>query len=87
MADIVASVLQAAAEKEANFKTTEVVKYIEPELDEGNLLSTDSNPLDFKLLRYFILKHILFDYRPLVVYEAVQIIAKHPPNEICASFY
>lgn len=48
----VASVLYAA-EKDAKekFKTTEVVKVIDPDLDVGNLLATDLQPIDMRELR------------------------------------
>ncbi|XP_064644871.1 ribosome biogenesis regulatory protein homolog [Lineus longissimus] len=51
MADLVESVLQSIAEKEAKYKTVEVPKDIELEIDEGNLLAIDPNPLELKLLR------------------------------------
>ena len=51
MADLVESVLQAAAEKEAKFKSIDVHKDIELEIDEGNLLAIDRNPLELKNFR------------------------------------
>ncbi|KAJ7386301.1 Rhodanese- sulfurtransferase [Desmophyllum pertusum] len=48
----VASVL-SAAEKDAKekFKSTEVVRDIDPDLDIGNLLTTDLQPIDIRELR------------------------------------
>jgi len=48
----VASVL-SAAEKNAKekFKSTEVRKDIDPDLDIGNLLSTDLQPIDIREFR------------------------------------
>ena len=48
----VASVL-SAAEKDANekFKSTEVIKDVDPEFDVGNLLATDLQPIDVRQLR------------------------------------
>ena len=51
MADLVAQVLQAAAEKEAKYKSIEVQKDIELDIDEGNLLAVDSNPLETRKFR------------------------------------
>ena len=51
MADLVENILQAAAEKESKLKTTEVQKDIDVEIDEGNLLAIDTNPLDTKRLK------------------------------------
>ena len=51
MADLVESVLRSIAEKESKYKTVEVQKDIELEIDEGNLLAIDHNPLDLKSLR------------------------------------
>lgn len=48
MADLVEKVLREAAEKESKFKTTEVDKDIDVDIDEGNLLACDTNPLDLK---------------------------------------
>ncbi len=47
MAEIVKNIL----ERESKYKTTEVVKDLELEIDDGNLLGSDSNPLDVKSLR------------------------------------
>ena len=48
----VASVL-SAAEKDAKekFKSTDVAKDVDPELDVGNLLATDLQPIDVRELR------------------------------------
>ena len=48
----VASVL-SAAEKNAKekFKSTEVTKDIDPDLDIGNLLATDLQPIDLREIR------------------------------------
>lgn len=45
--------LLSAAEKDATekFKSTEVQKEIDPELDIGNLLATDLQPVDVRELR------------------------------------
>ena len=51
MADLVENVLRAAAERESKYKTIEVHKDIDLDIDEGNLLASDTNPLDLKLLR------------------------------------
>ena len=51
MDSLVQSVLKSSAEKESKYKTTEVVKDIEVDIDEGHLLAVDPNPLDIKLLR------------------------------------
>ena len=51
MVDIVENVLRETAEKESKYKTTEVYKDIDLELDEGNLLAVDSNPIDLKKYR------------------------------------
>ncbi|XP_045214086.1 ribosome biogenesis regulatory protein homolog [Mercenaria mercenaria] len=51
MDDIVENVLQKASEKEAKYKTTEVAKDIDLDIDEGNLMTSDSNPLDIKSFR------------------------------------
>lgn len=52
MADIVENVLRDAAEKEAKYKTTEVKKHIEVDIDTGNLLTCDPNLFDLKILKY-----------------------------------
>ena len=49
----VEEVLRTVAEQEARFKTTDVTKNVELEIDIGNLLANDTNPLNFKELRYF----------------------------------
>ncbi|XP_048761929.2 ribosome biogenesis regulatory protein homolog [Ostrea edulis] len=51
MADLVERVLQEAAEKESKYKTIEVHKDIELEIDAGNLLTVDTNPLDTSELK------------------------------------
>ncbi|KAL3877616.1 hypothetical protein ACJMK2_035306 [Sinanodonta woodiana] len=51
MADFVASVLRSAAEKETKYKTIEVLKDIDVEIDEGNLLVSDTNPFDLTKFR------------------------------------
>ncbi|KAI0214871.1 Ribosome biogenesis regulatory protein [Lamellibrachia satsuma] len=51
MDDLVENVLQSVAEKESRYKTTEVHKDIDVDVDEGNLLVTDSNPLELNNLR------------------------------------
>nr|XP_022318886.1 ribosome biogenesis regulatory protein homolog [Crassostrea virginica] len=51
MADLVERVLQEAAERESKYKTIEVHKDIELEIDPGNLLTFDTNPLDTTKLK------------------------------------
>ncbi|GAB1600113.1 ribosome biogenesis regulatory protein homolog [Argonauta hians] len=51
MADVVEEVLRDAAEKEARLKSIEVQKDAELDIDEGNLLATDPNPINLKKLR------------------------------------
>lgn len=51
MSDLVERVLQEAAEKESKYKTIEVHKDIELEIDAGNLLTVDTNPLDTSELK------------------------------------
>ncbi|XP_041363310.1 ribosome biogenesis regulatory protein homolog [Gigantopelta aegis] len=51
MEDLVENVLRSVAEKEAKYKTTKVEKAIDLDIDEGNLLACDANPLDVKLFR------------------------------------
>ena len=51
MVDIVENVLRETAEKESKYKTTDVYKDIDLEIDEGNLLAIDSNPTDSKKYR------------------------------------
>ena len=46
MADIVENVLKAEAEKEQLYKTIEVTKEIDPNVDLGNLLVEDVNSFD-----------------------------------------
>ena len=52
MADLVERVLQEAAERESKYKTIEVHKDIELEIDPGNLLTFDTNPLDTTKLKW-----------------------------------
>lgn len=51
MADLVENVLREVAEREAKYKTTEVLKDIDLEIDEGNLMTSDSNPFNVKRFR------------------------------------
>ncbi len=51
MADLVENVLQTIAAKESKYKTTEVQKDIDLEIDDGNLLTVDQNPLNIKQFR------------------------------------
>ena len=51
MADLVERVLQEENEKQSKFKSIEVHKDIDLEIDEGNLLASDTNPLNVKLLK------------------------------------
>lgn len=57
MAELVERVLQEAAEKEAKYKTTQVEKELDLEIDEGNLLAIDTNPLNLKELRLWPFYH------------------------------
>ena len=50
-AEIVQKILQNA-QKECNFKSTQVTKDIDVNIDVGNLLTSDPNPLDTDRLRY-----------------------------------
>ena len=52
MTDLVESILLAEAEKQASYKTTEVVKDIDVDYDEGNLLVVDPNEINVKQLRF-----------------------------------
>lgn len=52
MADIVENVLRDAAEKESKYKTTDVIKDLDLEIDTGNLTANDPNPFDLKSLRW-----------------------------------
>lgn len=48
----VASVLSAAEKNtREKFKSTEVIKNIDPDLDIGNLLATDLQPIDIREFR------------------------------------
>ena len=49
--DVVERVLQEEAEKESLLKTTDVTKAIDVELDLGNLLAVDCNPLEVNFSR------------------------------------
>ena len=49
---IVENVLKAAAEEEKKYKSIEVDRDIEVEIDVGNLLAVDPNALDNKKYRY-----------------------------------
>lgn len=51
MAALAEQVLQQAAEKEASYKPVDVVKDLDLEIDLGNLLATDPNPLDATKLK------------------------------------
>ena len=51
MADTVKNVLENIAEKEARYKTIEVRKDIDVEIDEGNLLAVDPNEIESKQLK------------------------------------
>ena len=52
MADLVETVLAAAAEREALFKTTNVTKSTDPDVDEGNLLIVDHDPVEPREYRW-----------------------------------
>ena len=49
--EVVQKILQNA-QADCNFKSTQVTKDIDVDLDIGNLLAVDSNPLDLGRLRY-----------------------------------
>ncbi|KAK3091416.1 hypothetical protein FSP39_019741 [Pinctada imbricata] len=51
MVDLVQRVLAEVESKEAKYKTIEVEKSIDLEIDEGNLLAVDQNPLNVKTLK------------------------------------
>ena len=52
MADVVRNVLKSIVEKESRFKSIEVQKDLDVEVDEGNLLAIDSNEINVKQFRY-----------------------------------
>jgi len=49
--EVVQKILQNA-QTGCSFKSTQVTKDIDVDIDLGNLLALDSNPLDLKRLRY-----------------------------------
>jgi len=49
--EVVQKILQNA-QTDHNFKSTQVTKDIDVEIDVGNLLAVDRNPLDLKRFRY-----------------------------------
>ena len=49
--EVVHKILQNA-QTEHSFKSTQVTKDIDVDIDVGNLLTLDSNPLDLSRLRY-----------------------------------
>ena len=51
MAETVKNVLDDIAERESKYKTIEVQKHIAVEIDEGNLLTVDTNEIDSKQLK------------------------------------
>jgi len=51
--EVVEKILQNA-QTDCNFKSTQVTKDIDVDVDVGNLLAVDSNPLDLKRFRYAI---------------------------------
>ena len=53
MADVVQSVLEKVSAEAAKYKSTNVTKDIDIELDLGNLQATDVNELKETDLRYF----------------------------------
>lgn len=52
MSSRVEDVLQSINRNETNFKSTEVNKALDVEIDEGNLLVVDSNEIDLNKLRF-----------------------------------
>ena len=64
MSSRVEDVLQSINRNETNFKSTEVNKALDVEIDEGNLLVVDSNEIDLNKLRFLndnIINSILFN--------------------------
>ncbi|KAK6169052.1 hypothetical protein SNE40_020179 [Patella caerulea] len=51
MADLVENILREEAEKESKYKTIVVQKDVDIEIDDGNLLAYDPNPIDVELFR------------------------------------
>jgi len=49
--EVVQKILQNA-QTDGSFKSTQVTKDIDVEIDVGNLLAVDRNPLDLKRFRY-----------------------------------
>ncbi|XP_064595402.1 ribosome biogenesis regulatory protein homolog [Liolophura sinensis] len=87
MADLVESVLRDAAEKQAKFKTTEVEKDIEVEIDEGNLLAVDTNPLTLKELnsqRGEYLRNLVRDNTQLLINKLWQLPVERQDDVVIA---
>jgi len=49
--EVVQKILQNA-QTDSSFKSTQVTKDIDVDIDVGNLLAVDSNPLELKRFRY-----------------------------------
>lgn len=64
--DIVTQILNKAAKDAEKFKTTEVEKHLDLEIDLGSLVAFDINQLDLKELR-LVFHCFLFDRRSLIV--------------------
>ncbi|XP_033739502.1 ribosome biogenesis regulatory protein homolog isoform X2 [Pecten maximus] len=76
MADLVEQVLQKEIEKQANYKTIEVIKDIDLEIDEGNLLAVDTNPFDlrkYKSKKDVCLKELARDNAQLLINRIFQL--------------
>ncbi|XP_021348842.1 ribosome biogenesis regulatory protein homolog [Mizuhopecten yessoensis] len=76
MADLVEQVLAKEIEKQANYKTIEVTKDIDLEIDEGNLLAVDTNPFDirkYKSKRDVCLKDLARDNAQLLINRIFQL--------------
>ncbi|WAQ95855.1 RRS1-like protein [Mya arenaria] len=87
MADIVENVLREAAEKEAKYKTTEVIKDIDLDIDAGNLFTYDSNPFDSKKTRSnreAFLKDLARDNTQLLINKIWQLPTERIENVVVA---
>lgn len=87
MADLVENVLQEAAAKEAKYKTTEVNKDIDLDIDAGNLMTYDSNPFDVKIFRSDkekFLKNLARDNTQILVNSIWQLPTERVENIVVA---
>ncbi|XP_060065364.1 ribosome biogenesis regulatory protein homolog [Ylistrum balloti] len=79
MADLVEQVLQKEIEKQAKYKTIEVTKDVDLEIDEGNLLAVDTNPFDIrhhKSKKDVYLKELARDNAQLLINRIFQLPTK-----------